>query len=66
MAHAEWDRLASDLPRGGASGNRWNDHRRLISGVLHRVRTGARWRDLPERFGPSAGGCAVERCIRSR
>jgi transposase len=28
------------------------DHRQVINGVLHRVRTGAQWRDLPERFGP--------------
>ncbi len=24
----------------------------MISGILHRVRTGVQWRDLPERFGP--------------
>ncbi|RAJ64137.1 putative transposase of IS4/5 family DUF4096 [Streptomyces sp. PsTaAH-130] len=24
----------------------------MIDGILHRVRTGAHWRDLPERFGP--------------
>lgn len=24
----------------------------MINGVLHRVRTGVQWRDLPERFGP--------------
>lgn len=24
----------------------------MIDGILHRVRTGAQWRDLPERFGP--------------
>ncbi|WP_326614322.1 IS5 family transposase [Streptomyces scopuliridis] len=24
----------------------------MIDGILHRVRTGVRWRDLPERFGP--------------
>ncbi|PJM97802.1 hypothetical protein CG740_39185 [Streptomyces sp. CB01201] len=28
------------------------DHRQVINGVLHRVRTGVQWRDLPERFGP--------------
>ena len=27
-------------------------HRQVINGVLHRVRTGVQWRDLPERFGP--------------
>jgi transposase len=24
----------------------------VIDGILHRIRTGAHWRDLPERFGP--------------
>lgn len=24
----------------------------MIDGILHRVRTGVPWRDLPERFGP--------------
>jgi transposase len=24
----------------------------VINGILHRVRTGVQWRDLPERFGP--------------
>jgi hypothetical protein len=24
----------------------------VIDGILHRVRTGVHWRDLPERFGP--------------
>lgn len=24
----------------------------MINGILHRVRTGVQWRDLPERFGP--------------
>ena len=26
--------------------------RQVIDGILHRIRTGAHWRDLPERFGP--------------
>ncbi|MEU8976837.1 IS5 family transposase [Streptomyces monashensis] len=52
LTNAEWDRLESFLPRGGARGGRWSDHRRVINGVLYRVRTGVQWRDLPERFGP--------------
>ncbi|MFE6911973.1 transposase [Streptomyces erythrochromogenes] len=30
---------------------RWRDHRQVINGILHRVRTGVQWRDLPERYG---------------
>ena len=52
LTNAEWDRLESFLPPGGARGGRWSDHRRVINGVLYRVRTGVQWRDLPERFGP--------------
>lgn len=52
LTNAEWDRLVFFLPRGGARGGRWSDHRRVINGVLYRVRTGVQWRDLPERFGP--------------
>ncbi|MET8291652.1 IS5 family transposase [Streptomyces sp. NPDC005132] len=52
LTNAEWDRLESFLPRLGARGGRWSDHRRVINGVLYRVRTGVQWRDLPERFGP--------------
>ncbi|MGW5450190.1 IS5 family transposase [Streptomyces asiaticus] len=52
LTNAEWDRLESFLPRGGTRGGRWSDHRRVINGVLYRVRTGVQWRDLPERFGP--------------
>jgi transposase len=32
-------------------GQRWNDHRRLINGILFRTRTGCPWRDLPSGFG---------------
>ncbi|MFD5514029.1 IS5 family transposase [Streptomyces sp. NPDC127051] len=52
LTNAEWERLESFLPRGGVRGGRWSDHRRVINGVLYRVRTGVQWRDLPERFGP--------------
>ncbi|WP_443742854.1 IS5 family transposase [Streptomyces tardus] len=52
LTNAEWDRLELFLPPGGARGGRWSDHRRVINGVLYRVRTGVQWRDLPERFGP--------------
>ncbi|WP_413777873.1 IS5 family transposase [Streptomyces sp. AM2-3-1] len=52
LTNAEWDRLEAFLPPGGARGGRWSDHRRVINGVLYRVRTGVQWRDLPERFGP--------------
>ncbi|MET9539024.1 transposase [Streptomyces sp. NPDC006553] len=33
------------------------DHRKVIHGNLHRLRTGVQGRDLPERFGPWKTGC---------
>ncbi|MFB8172720.1 transposase [Kitasatospora purpeofusca] len=40
------------LPVSNGCCGRWRDHRQVINGVLHRVRTGVQWPDLPERFGP--------------
>ncbi|MEU8389047.1 IS5 family transposase [Micromonospora sp. NPDC048843] len=55
-----WAVISSLLPEpGGARGRwrwrwrwRWRDHRQVINGILWKLRTGAPWRDLPERFGP--------------
>lgn len=52
LSDAEWERLRPFLPVGNRRCGRWRDHRQVIDGILHRVRTGVQWRDLPERFGP--------------
>lgn len=39
------------LPTDARQGRRWADHRLVLNGIFHRVRTGCPWRDLPERFG---------------
>ncbi|WTH27389.1 IS5 family transposase [Kitasatospora purpeofusca] len=52
LTDAEWERLRPFLPVGNRRCGRWRDHRQVIDGILHRVRTGVHWRDLPERFGP--------------
>ncbi|MFF1459702.1 IS5 family transposase [Streptomyces sp. NPDC058330] len=51
LTRAEWVRLEPYLPTSGQRGGRWNDHRKVINGILFRVRTGIPWRDLPARFG---------------
>ncbi|MFF9274588.1 IS5 family transposase [Streptomyces griseosporeus] len=51
LTNAEWMRLEPHLPPVGRRGGRWRDHRRVVNGILFRVRTGIPWRDLPERFG---------------
>jgi transposase len=50
LTDGEWRLVEPLLPRQ-ARGGRWNDHRTTLSGMLWVLRTGAPWRDLPERFG---------------
>ncbi|MFC7794151.1 IS5 family transposase [Streptomyces cinereoruber] len=52
LGDAEWERLRPFLPVSNGRCGRWRNHRQVINGILHRVRTGVQWRDLPERFGP--------------
>ncbi len=33
-------------------GGQWRNHRQVIDGILWQLRTGAPWRDVPERYGP--------------
>jgi transposase len=47
-----WDRIAPLLPENGRRGKQWKDHRVVVEGILWKLRTGAPWRDLPERYGP--------------
>jgi len=47
-----WAVIEPLLPPNRRSGGQWADHRRTINGILWRLRTGAPWRDLPERYGP--------------
>lgn len=39
------------LPAGRKRGGQWRDHRQVINAILWKIRTGAPWRDLPERYG---------------
>lgn len=47
---AQWKLILPLLPRQ-KRGGRWNDHRLMFDGMLWVLRTGAPWRDLPERYG---------------
>ncbi len=49
----QWSRLAPLLPpQRPPTGKPNRDHRTIVNGMLWRLRTGAPWRDLPERYGP--------------
>jgi transposase len=39
-------------PERPATGRPNKDHRTILNAILWRLRTGAPWRDLPERYGP--------------
>src|SRR3712207_9386544 len=47
-----WAAIEPLLPEPGVRSGRWRDHRQVINGILWKLRTGAPWRDLPERYGP--------------
>jgi transposase len=51
LTDAAWAVIEPLLPASGGRGKPWADHRRVINGILWKVRTGAPWRDLPERYG---------------
>jgi len=52
LTDAQWRRLAPLLPpQKPAVGKPNLDHRTIINGILWRLRTGAPWRDIPERSG---------------
>ncbi|WP_374311067.1 IS5 family transposase [Streptomyces sp. MMS20-AI2-20] len=52
LRDAEWELLRPFLSVSNGRCGRWRDHRLVIDGILHRVRTGVQWRGLPGRFGP--------------
>jgi transposase len=47
----EWARIRRYLPKERRGARRVDD-RRVVSGIVHMPRTGARWRDCPAEYGP--------------
>jgi transposase len=53
LTNEQWARLAPLLPpQKPKTGRPAEDHRRIIDGIRWIKRTGAPWRDLPDRYGP--------------
>jgi transposase len=52
LTNRQWERLQPLLPpQKSHTGRPAADHRRILNGILWIIRTGAPWRDLPERYG---------------
>ncbi len=51
LSDEEWRVIEPLLPRKGRGPAR-RDDRVILNGIFYILRTGAPWRDLPERYGP--------------
>ena len=56
LTDAQWARLDGLIPeptrRQDGRGRPWRSRREVLNGILWILRTGARWKDLPERYPP--------------
>ena len=56
FTNEQWQLVENILPedpvREDGRGRPWSDRRKVFEGVLWILRTGARWQDLPPRYGP--------------
>jgi transposase len=53
LTDEQWEKLSPLLPpQKPRTGHPAKDHRLIVNGILWILRTGAPWRDLPERYGP--------------
>jgi transposase len=52
LSQAQWQVLEEVLPPVKPTGRPPRDRRQVINGIRWRIRTGALWRDIPDRYGP--------------
>ncbi len=52
LSEAQWEAIEPLLPKNQPGGRRTDD-RRVISGIVHVLKTGCRWQDCPPVYGPS-------------
>lgn len=51
LSDTQWAAIERHIPKV-YRGKRRVDDRRIISGIMHRLREGCRWRALPDAYGP--------------
>jgi transposase len=51
LSDEQWERIERHLPTD-VRGVKRADDRRIISGIVHVLKTGCRWRDCPPEYGP--------------
>ena len=69
LTDAEWERLQPYFPERqmGDKGRPRREPREMLNGIFWIARSGAAWRDLPERYGPVADGVqAVQGVVGKR
>ena len=52
LSDEAWAKIDPHLPHGKPGKPRVDD-RRVLSGILHVLKTGCRWRDVPDEYGPA-------------
>src|ERR1700676_5170669 len=51
LSDTRWRQIQTLMPRGRRGAHRVDD-RRVIRSIMHTFKSGARWRDCPEAYGP--------------
>jgi transposase len=52
LSDEQWQRIEPHLPKK-VRGKKRKDDRRVISGIVHVLKSGCRWSDCPEAYGPA-------------
>jgi hypothetical protein len=53
LSDAQWELIQPLLPAAKPTGRPRADDRRTLNSILYVLRTGCRWKDLPDRYGSS-------------
>lgn len=51
LSDAQWQAIEPHLPKNQPGARRVDD-RRVLSGIIHVLQSGCRWRDCPSEYGP--------------